>query len=323
MSGWLFGDSPDFSVNLPPEYARIRDATSVSIETPSSNTRKISASMVVDTAMEDVWSILSDYDNLSTHVPNLTKSFRVPSPSRSGIRIFQEGAQKIVGFTFRASLTMDMVEEPEDQSRALRERNLFFRLVESQMFNSFDGSWKLRTHSRVRELDPATKQYKYSYKTMLTYSVFVKPRGPVPVAALEWRIREDIPVNLVAVKMAAERRASAAALLIGSATGTGSGAGIGSAGKDTASLDLSDGSEGYDAPRTPWQAGWGADETLAAYLGNAATARSSASASATATASVSGARVEPARQSKSNRFAAGFSKPLNPWKNTGAGGSRR
>jgi len=33
--------------------------------------------------------------------------------------------------------------------------------------------------------------------------VLVKPKGPVPVAALEWRIREDVPTNLRAVKRAA------------------------------------------------------------------------------------------------------------------------
>ena len=32
----------------------------------------------------------------------------------------------------------------------------------------------------------------------------MRPKGPVPVVALEWRIREDIPVNLIAVKRAAE-----------------------------------------------------------------------------------------------------------------------
>jgi len=32
--------------------------------------------------------------------------------------------------------------------------------------------------------------------------VLVRPKGPVPVAALEWRIREDVPTNLRAVKAA-------------------------------------------------------------------------------------------------------------------------
>ena len=40
-------------------------------------------------------------------------------------------------------------------------------------------------------------------ETVLSYVVDVRPKGPVPVAALEWRIREDVPTNLRAVKSAA------------------------------------------------------------------------------------------------------------------------
>jgi len=39
-------------------------------------------------------------------------------------------------------------------------------------------------------------------KTRVSYVVDVRPRGPVPVIALEWRIREDVPTNLRAVKKA-------------------------------------------------------------------------------------------------------------------------
>ena len=44
----------------------------------------------------------------------------------------------------------------------------------------------------------------YRGRSVLTYDVLVRPKGPVPVFALEWRIREDVPTNLVAVKAAAE-----------------------------------------------------------------------------------------------------------------------
>jgi hypothetical protein len=73
------------------------------------------------------------------------------------------------------------------------------------MFSSFDGSWTARYHSRSKVLDPILNKYIYKYKAILSYSVFVRPRGPVPVLALEWRIREDIPINLKAVKQAAEK----------------------------------------------------------------------------------------------------------------------
>jgi len=152
-----------------------------------------------------VWSILTDYNNLANHVPNLMKSYTIPNPNnKNGIRLFQEGAQKIIGFDFRASLTMDLVEEEGDQNSSRQEKTLRFKLADSVMFSSFDGSWSLKYHSRSRKIDPSTGQYIYVYKTQLTYSVFVRPKGLVPVVALEWRIKEDIPTNLVAVKSAAE-----------------------------------------------------------------------------------------------------------------------
>jgi hypothetical protein len=44
-----------------------------------------------------------------------------------------------------------------------------------------------------------------SPSTKLFYMVNVKPKGPVPVGALEWRIKEDVPTNLRAVKVASEK----------------------------------------------------------------------------------------------------------------------
>ncbi len=177
----------------------------VLIESPSMNSRRITANIIIDGSIEDVWNILTDYDNLSTHIPNLVQSNRVRGPDPNGIRLFQEGAQKIVGFDFRASLTMDMREVYEEDSQAARERKIKFQHVESLMFSSFDGEWTLRLYSRSKAIDPTTGEQTWQYRTQLTYTVLVRPRGPVPVLALEWRIREDVPLNLLAVKIAAEK----------------------------------------------------------------------------------------------------------------------
>ena len=141
----------------------------------------------------------ADYDNLATHVPNLVESSRRPHPS-GGIRLFQEGAQKIVGFDFRASLTMDMRELVEDG--ASRPTRIAFNLVDSAMFASFDGEWRVQPYSRARSRSDPTK---WDYKSKLSYRVSITPRGLVPVPALEWRIKEDVPVNLEAVQAAAEK----------------------------------------------------------------------------------------------------------------------
>lgn len=174
------------SSNLRPSQ---KPSSMVAIEAPSMNSRQITASIIVNGPVKDVWSILTDYNNLATHVPNLVKSYLVDNPNRQ-TRLFQEGAQNIIGFDFRASLVMDMTEDTSNK----KERVLTFKLVESGMFSSFDGYWSAKPYRNGQS----------DCKTQLTYSVFVKPKGPVPVIALEWQIKAEVPNNLLAVKHAAE-----------------------------------------------------------------------------------------------------------------------
>ncbi len=54
-------------------------------------------------------------------------------------------------------------------------------------------------------LPPFPPSPRPSPSTKLFYMVNVKPKGPVPVGALEWRIKEDVPTNLRAVKVASEK----------------------------------------------------------------------------------------------------------------------
>jgi hypothetical protein len=170
---------------------------SVSIETPSTNVRRINSTCLVRSSVEDVWAILTDYNHLSNHVPNLVESKRVPHPLPNGIRLFQEGAETIIGFEFRASLTMDMTER-----RSTDGSSVGFKLVESRMFQEFYGEWRVR---QVQLRPNARIADKTETLSELFYTVTIKPRGLVPVQALEWRIREDVPVNMKGIKDASER----------------------------------------------------------------------------------------------------------------------
>jgi hypothetical protein len=219
----------------------------VVIEAPGINSRKITASTIIDCTIDDAWAILTDYDNLATHVPNLVQSYLLPSSSSSSSssnnnnskRLFQEGAQKIIGFDFRASLTMDMTEDTSS-----RERKLWFKLVDSAMFASFDGYWSVKYHSRYKIFDPRANAFVLRYKSKLTYSVFVRPKGPVPVIALEWRIKEDIPINLAAVKRASEMLNNGRKI------------------DDLAILEFPILNSQFNGNNE----GWGADETLGSYI---------------------------------------------------------
>eukprot|EP01041_Mallomonas_annulata_P009646 gene9646-20047_t len=252
-SASIFKNVPNSSINRSLPGLRPKVSTpmfefnknnEVIIESPSMNTRRITSSILVDGTIDEVWRTLTDYNNLAVHIPNLVKSYIVNSPSNT-VRIFQEGAQKIIGFDFRASLVMEMIDrQSEDENSVQKMKRLGFKLVESAMFSNFDGEWTLRTHSRIRTFDTTTKMFYYRYKTQLTYSVFIRPKGPVPVVALEWRIREDVPINLAAMKAAVEN--SNRNSLPPSAGGNGA-------------------SGGQYENAAPF-VDWGTDETLGAYI---------------------------------------------------------
>lgn len=233
LNVWWFGGSDNEQDDDSCELVAVR------IERTSPNSRRIAGSIVIPKPVEDVWAILTDYDNLAIHVPNLVESKRVNPGATAGAlaatrnnglkpsgipgdgsyrcRLFQKGAQKIVGFEFGASVTMDMTEQivfkRTNDNNGLstsgnfplgmeipnginlnEEKKIIFKCVESQFFSEFDGEWKV---SWTMDPDDPTK-----LASMVEYVVDVRPRGPVPVQALEWRIREDVPTNLRAVKAA-------------------------------------------------------------------------------------------------------------------------
>ena len=197
---WWFGGTEQSEVNGNSDSCEL---VAVRIERTSHNSRKIAGEITIPVPLDDVWAILTDYDRLATHVPNLVESriLQRNSPGEAGdgsfrCRLFQKGAQKIVGFEFGASVTMDMTEQvtriANGQPNA-DEKKIIFKCVESQFFNEFDGEWKVK-----ERIGPDGQ-----LETVCSYVVDVRPKGPVPVAALEWRIREDVPTNLRAVKAAA------------------------------------------------------------------------------------------------------------------------
>ena len=199
LNVWWFGGNNSENLDADDEC----ELVAVRIERTSANSRRIAGEIIVPKPIDDVWAILTDYDNLSIHVPNLVESRQVnpsrgrrrasaqsvPGDGQYKCRLYQKGAQKIVGFEFGASVTMDMTESLLNENRLIG-----FKCVESQFFSEFDGEWIASP-----TIDPENPEQP---STKLKYTVDVRPRGPVPVTALEWRIREDVPTNLRAVKAA-------------------------------------------------------------------------------------------------------------------------
>lgn len=160
----------------------------VLIDAPARNKRTITASNLINAPLPVVWELLSDYNSLADYIPNLALSELRTHPT-NGIRVEQCGAQSILGFEFRASLTMEM----KERNRCSQDwRAIEFGLVTSRDFQEFHGMWKMKTIEQN--------------KTALYYLVNIVPKGLVPVRAIEWRISEDVPGNMNAIRQECERR---------------------------------------------------------------------------------------------------------------------
>eukprot|EP00980_Cylindrotheca_fusiformis_P005252 scaffold1120_cov127-Cylindrotheca_fusiformis.AAC.14 len=201
LNVWWFGGTEQSEVNDSHDSCEL---VAVRIERTSPNSRRIAGEITIPCRLDEVWSILTDYDRLSIHVPNLMESKikQKNGPGEPGdgsfrCRLYQVGAQKIIGFDFSASVTMDMTENvirkaTADEPFVPQEKTIGFKCVESQFFKEFDGYWSVKETVRPDG----------EFESIVSYVVDVRPKGPVPVAALEWRIREDVPTNLRAVKAA-------------------------------------------------------------------------------------------------------------------------
>lgn len=219
LNVWWFGGTPGQSETS--TSGEECELVAVRIDRTSANSRRIAGEIVVEADLMDVWAILTDYDELSVHVPNLVASNRISDEGGEAgdgshkCRLYQRGAQKIIGFEFGADVTMDMRESivvagqsgkstntHDSEPNAVPSHNLFpeerridFKCVDSQFFSEFDGTWRV--------VQMPDNPFTGKQETTVSYTVEVRPKGPVPVAALEWRIREDVPTNLRAVKKAA------------------------------------------------------------------------------------------------------------------------
>lgn len=145
--------------------------------------RQISAHIQIPYETERVWQILTDYEHLADFIPNLAKSRRLPHPS-GGIRLEQLGTQSFLKLKFCARVVLDMVETFPHR--------LDFQMIEGD-FKSFSGSWLLQA------LDLGDRQ-----GTQVSYVVQVLPARTMPTTLIERCLKQDLAVNLLAIRQRAE-----------------------------------------------------------------------------------------------------------------------
>ncbi|XGB41283.1 MAG: SRPBCC family protein [Nodosilinea sp. LVE1205-7] len=138
--------------------------------------RRIVASTEIAASPNQVWQVLTDYDNLASFIPNLSLSQRLRHP-QGGIRLEQIGSQCFLSLRFCARVVIDMVEEFPHR--------LKFTLVEGD-FRQFQGEWQLQPVST-------------GLTTCLIYDLMICPAWGMPIALIEGHICQDLSRNLQAI----------------------------------------------------------------------------------------------------------------------------
>ena len=128
------------------------------------------------------WDVLTDYENLSSFIPNLSSSELV---TRSGntVQLRQVGSQQLLGLRFSAQVLLELTEyRPEGLLR--------FHMLKGD-FRRFEGTWRI---SRVPD------------GCSLVYELTVQGCIGMPIGLIEERLRDDLTSNLRAVEREANRR---------------------------------------------------------------------------------------------------------------------
>ncbi|MEM0982003.1 MAG: SRPBCC family protein [Cyanobacteria bacterium P01_H01_bin.58] len=180
-------DIPDADIHEPlvnlPEDAALEIVT----EKLQGRHRRILASIAIPCSVEQLWQILTDYDNLAEFIPNLTLSRQIGA-SESGTLLEQVGAQCFLNIQFCARVVLNMVEQFPHR--------LGFTMVEGD-FRSFEGAWQLEPASESEGL------------TRLVYDLTLCPPRAIPVILIERHLRHDLTQNLQAIRQQAIAVASA------------------------------------------------------------------------------------------------------------------
>ena len=141
--------------------------------------RQITAKIWIPRSVEQVWQILTSYDELAEFIPSLTQSRQIEHP-QGGIRIEQIGSEALLRIKFCARVVLDMVEQFPNQ--------IDFEMVEGD-FKQFCGSWMLQ---------PANGG------TDLCYTVSIVPPRAMPVGLVERKLKSGLVANLTAIRQRAE-----------------------------------------------------------------------------------------------------------------------
>lgn len=129
-----------------------------------------------------LWTVLTDYENLHTFIPNLASS-RLLWRRGERVGLEQVGSQQFCGLRFSARVQLELVEEA-------CQGKLRFRMLEGD-FRCFEGNWCVGADGT---------------SSWLFYELTVQGKPGMPIGLIEQRLQQDLASNLRGVQQEALRR---------------------------------------------------------------------------------------------------------------------
>ena len=93
-------------------------------------TRRLAAELKSSLPVQLLWDVLTDYENLSRFIPNLSTSELIQRQGQT-VRLQQVGSQQLLGLRFSAQVQLELTEYRQDGL-------LQFRMVKGD-FRRFEG----------------------------------------------------------------------------------------------------------------------------------------------------------------------------------------
>ena len=159
------------------------DTIQQDMERLAQGTRRLAVQLRLSLEPEWLWTVLTDYANLSSFIPNLASSRQI---WRRGNRVCLEqvGTQQFCGMRFSAKVELELEEDREAGE-------LRFSMSKGD-FRRFEGMWRIHSEGSV---------------SSLLYELIVQGRPGMPIGLIEQRLRDDLANNLRGVHLEALRRA--------------------------------------------------------------------------------------------------------------------
>ncbi|MEM7772139.1 MAG: SRPBCC family protein [Cyanobacteria bacterium P01_A01_bin.37] len=161
-----------------PMNGAIANLVTITSEPLEGRKRRLSAKITIPHDLENIWKILTDYDQLSDFIPSLKESRKISCPT-GGIRIEQVGSQSLLKIKFCARVVLDMFEDFPHR--------IDFKMVEGD-FKEFYGAWILQP---IADAEISS--------TALEYTLDVLPSRLMPVGLIEKKLSHNLHVNLTSI----------------------------------------------------------------------------------------------------------------------------